>query len=157
MLLWRNKSLCGYACISAAVVVKLLYKPQVDMRKCTFKEELPADSDQPVVPGSLISIIITVVMWESTKYFLWLPSNVSFGEALLVSTQNICFCGEIRKISVLFCWKKCLIWSYDTVWPCNAMMTIYHIYSNKCLLPIKYPSHIYGKKMAKYHPKWINP
>ena len=30
-----------------------------------------------------------------------------------MSTHNACFHGEIRKISVLFGWKKCHIWSYD--------------------------------------------
>ena len=32
-----------------------------------------------------------------------------------MSTHNICFRGEIRKIAVLFCWKKCLNWNYGPV------------------------------------------
>ena len=32
-----------------------------------------------------------------------------------MSTHSICFCGEIRKISVLFGRKGCLIWSSDQV------------------------------------------
>ena len=34
-------------------------------------------------------------------------------EALLMSTHNICFHGEIRKISAFFGWKKRLICCYD--------------------------------------------
>ena len=30
-----------------------------------------------------------------------------------MSTHNICFRREIRKLLVIFGWKKCLIWSYD--------------------------------------------
>ena len=30
-----------------------------------------------------------------------------------MSTHNICFGGEIRKTSVHFGWKKCLIWAMD--------------------------------------------
>ena len=37
-------------------------------------------------------------------------------ELLLMSTHNICFHGEIRKISVLFDWKKCLNRNYDIPW-----------------------------------------
>ena len=33
-------------------------------------------------------------------------------EVLLMSTHNICFHGEIRKISVFFDWVKWLIWDY---------------------------------------------
>ena len=29
-----------------------------------------------------------------------------------MSTHNVCFCGEIRKISAFFGWKKCLICCY---------------------------------------------
>ena len=35
-------------------------------------------------------------------------------EALLMSTHNICFHGEIRKIAVPVGGKKCLIWSCGT-------------------------------------------
>ena len=34
------------------------------------------------------------------------------GDALLMSTHNIRFCGEIRKLSILFGPKEGLIWSY---------------------------------------------
>ena len=34
------------------------------------------------------------------------------GGAFLTSTNNICFRGGIRKISVLFSWKTGLIWNY---------------------------------------------
>ena len=45
---------------------------------------------------------------------------------LLISTHNICFNGEIRKISVLFGWKKHLNWRYVNLStaliavPCNV-------------------------------------
>ena len=38
-----------------------------------------------------------------------------------MSTHNICFCGEIRKVSAFFGWKKCLICYYG--WTCNLLIT----------------------------------
>ena len=34
------------------------------------------------------------------------PVNQTIGEVLLMSTHNICFHGEIRKMLKLFGWKK---------------------------------------------------
>ena len=39
------------------------------------------------------------------------------GKGLLMSNHNICFLAHIRKISILFCWKKKhLIWKYVILW-----------------------------------------
>ena len=35
-------------------------------------------------------------------------------DMLLMNTHNICFCGEIQKISMFQVVKKCLIWNYVT-------------------------------------------
>ena len=55
-------------------------------------------------------------------FFLFLHENICcgysshvgmhLGEALLMSTCDICFCGEIRKISAFFGWKNRLICCY---------------------------------------------
>ena len=42
-----------------------------------------------------------------------------------MSTHNICFLGEIRKMSVLFGWKKCLTWRYGP-----RKLFSYFIYEN---------------------------
>ena len=44
------------------------------------------------------------------KYMLW--GFIRNAEAFLMNPHNICFCWEIRKISILFGWKKCLIRSF---------------------------------------------
>ena len=47
--------------------------------------------------------------------FLLLDESICYGYSLEVPqcTLNICFCGVMRKLSVLFVEKKkCLIWSY---------------------------------------------
>ena len=41
------------------------------------------------------------------KHILWYSLEA---KALLMSTNNICFCGEIRKMSILFGWKKASYW-----------------------------------------------
>ena len=51
------------------------------------------------------------------KHMLWVliisTSPRRFGEALLMSTHNICFCGEIRKILKNIMWIPPLICSYE--------------------------------------------
>ena len=37
------------------------------------------------------------------KFMLW---------ELIRSTNNICFCGDIKKVSIFLGWRKCLNWSY---------------------------------------------
>ena len=39
------------------------------------------------------------------KHLLWVLIR-STSEVLLMSTHNICFCGETRKITILFSWKN---------------------------------------------------
>ena len=39
-------------------------------------------------------------------YSLEVPHLGTSGEALLMSTHNVCFCGEIRKLSMLLDWKE---------------------------------------------------
>ena len=61
--------------------------------------------------------------WRNKKYFFFL--NISYlslkiyvGKALLLSTHNICFHGEIKKKYQNFSVekkKKSLIWSYDNI------------------------------------------
>ena len=50
-----------------------------------------------------------VFLFSPHKYMLWVLRSTS---AMLMSTNNICVHGEVRKISALFGWKKCLIRSY---------------------------------------------
>ena len=40
---------------------------------------------------------VNIFLISPRKHMLW----VLIAEALLMSTHNICFCGEIRKISIL--------------------------------------------------------
>ena len=53
-----------------------------------------------------------------------------------MSTHNICFCGELRKIPVLFSSKKRLIWSYVisvyAVWS-GASLSTYIIWGNSTM------------------------
>ena len=56
------------------------------------------------------------------KKILFLHENICCGYSLEGPCQgpsneyhNICFCGQLWKISTYFGKKKCLIWSYDTV------------------------------------------
>ena len=44
---------------------------------------------------------VNIFLISPGKHMLWVLS-----EALLMSTHNICFRGEIRKISILLGWKK---------------------------------------------------
>ena len=54
-----------------------------------------------------------------------------------MSTHNICFDGEIRKILVLLGWKKLLTWSYD--------YGRWRDESQYCILNIVIPYHTYPK------------
>ena len=50
-----------------------------------------------------------------TKTYVVGTHQKRLAKVLLMSTQNIGFHAEIKKkISALFSWKKCLIWSYGT-------------------------------------------
>ena len=55
------------------------------------------------------------------------------GKALLMSTHNICFHGEIRKLSVLFCWKSALS---------RAILFMYSFCSGAEKLYLSYPRHL---------------
>ena len=55
-------------------------------------------------------------------FFIFLYENICCGysleaslEALIMSTHNICFHGEIRKIVVFSGWKRYLTWGYETI------------------------------------------
>ena len=43
---------------------------------------------------------VNIFLITPQKHLLWVSSR-SLAEALLMSTPNICFCGEMRKISIL--------------------------------------------------------
>ena len=53
-----------------------------------------------------------VLSWSTSLRF---SHKKSLAEALLMSTQNICF-WEIRKILILLSWKKHNIYSYVFIW-----------------------------------------
>ena len=77
-------------------------------------------------------------------YILFLDKNMCCGYSLEAPHQgtsnehhNKCFHSEIRKLSILFSWKKCLIWSYsrvnDTVYwerPQWGLASLYTLLSN---------------------------
>ena len=53
-------------------------------------------------------------------------------EALLMSTHNICFRGEIRKISIHLDWKKHLYWGYIST-PQPLFNTVAGIQNRNCV------------------------
>ena len=57
-----------------------------------------------------------------------------------MSTHNIRFCTEIRKISILFSWKDCLIWSnvyaFLVSFPMKEMIIIFFQLNIRYLNPL---------------------
>ena len=79
----------------------------------------------------------TILLISSRKHMLWYSLEASF-RGTSNEYHNVCFRGEIRKISLFFGWKKCLIWSYgngcwgyiNNLWHhCQAVLcTLYSVF-----------------------------
>ena len=64
------------------------------------------------IPSKQFNIQINIFSYFSINtYFMGIIKALA--KPLLMSTHNICFCGETRQISIFFGWKLCLNWSYD--------------------------------------------
>ena len=88
-----------------------LFKNEFDKNTWLFglKEQFSGD-DFKTVRG--VRIIRVFELIGNLPYALDVPRRGGSNE-----THNIYFHGEIRKIPILFSWKKCLICSYDQLFP----------------------------------------
>ena len=99
--------------------------------------------------------------WGSSVYIdLYLRDVQGRGaKALLMSTHNICFCGEIRKISAFFWWKKRLICCYGLIFLSISCLSMKMTLRNLCIelrSKMKHGS-ITDPKARKQSKQWKHP
>ena len=80
---------------------------------CTILSETMTSNHKDPTSAYIVVLDIKSGYPDNSLFFLFLHKNICCGysleapgEALLMSTHNICFCAEIRNILILLGWIK---------------------------------------------------